>query len=566
MKRSNSFDTPLAGSILKTGFVLGVCSLFGLAWASAAQAAPEVDQHDLIWYVHVDLVNPGAGEDLAYWQGVIDSAMASSNRLLEGRQGPTDEPCCTRLTGSTPLSTFGSPGDGLDVIDSPADQTALSEIGGATGSKAFLVDSTTWCGGSSPGSIGCAVVPGCSANGNDDPDLWMYATVDAFEAGTLASVIAHERGHNACLNHVANKTCELMNATVFTPGLGGCLGVSECTNYRSARTVTSSGVECGCHDDVSGLLADGESCTEVASGICSGGLCGSWLGDAGVMLLSAADPGDFGGPPEDALRISGLSGDWSNLGQISASAQDVRGLAWAHDSQTLYGIVPTVGDDTLITIDPETGAMTGTVGAISNGVREIVSLAYDPGATNSPNDDRLLALDVDGSFGDFLAIDPASVSTPTVLGGIATGPAVNFSGMAYDSLQGKLFLASLFGPSGFFEVDLGACTPFSCPVTGLPWTVRAWENASLGFSKETGKLYLVGNQTYGPSDTTTFFAVIDPVTGISEPAISVDRYSPAGLAALPVPEPGFVTGITASLLALALTARRRRDHFVVDPS
>ena len=536
--------------------VVGVAGIVAMA-PSRAFAAPEVDLHDLDWYVHVDLIEPGQGRDLAYWQGVIDDALAKSNQLLEGRQGPVDQACCARLTASTPVTTFGSPGDGLDVIDTQTEQNLLAGLASGTGSRAFLVDSTTYCSGFSPGSIGCAVLPGCSGNPSDDPDLWMYVTVDAFDQGTLSSVIAHERGHNACLTHIASAPCELMGATVFTPGLGACLSTGECNNYRAARTVNGSGIECSCHDDSSGILSDGAFCAEAAGGVCSGGLCGEFGGDAAVRLLTAAAPGDFGGAPEDALAVSGLSGDWTNLGQISPSADDVRAMAYAHDSGVLFGVVPTVADDRIITMDATTGAViNAAAGILANGSDEIVSMAYDPGDSPAASDDRLIVLEVQGDFGRFLSIDPASPSSTTLLGGITIGPAANFSGMAYDSLQGRLFLASPFGPSGFFEVDLDACTTFSCPTAGLPWSVRAWQNASLGFSRETGKLYLLGTQSYGLTDT-TFYAVIDPTTGVSDEALSLDRFTPSALAV--VPEPGFVTGITASLLALTLTARRRRN-------
>ena len=38
------------------------------------------DVHDLTWYVHVDLIDAGAGRDLAFYQGLLDAAAAEANR------------------------------------------------------------------------------------------------------------------------------------------------------------------------------------------------------------------------------------------------------------------------------------------------------------------------------------------------------------------------------------------------------------------------------------------------------------------------------------------------------
>ena len=89
--------------------------------------------------MHIDLIDAGAGRDLAYWQGVIDAAMASANPLLEGRQGPFDRACCTRLTRTLAVSTFGTPGDGRDVLDSLSEQNYFNTTG-SPGSHAFLID------------------------------------------------------------------------------------------------------------------------------------------------------------------------------------------------------------------------------------------------------------------------------------------------------------------------------------------------------------------------------------------------------------------------------------------
>ena len=354
--------------ILWAGLAVGVAAAFPVP---PAAAAPDVDLHDLTWHVHVDLVDPGIGRDLAFWQNAIDTAVASANQLLEGGQGPFDTPCCTRLGSSAQVVSFGSPGDGLDVLDSESEQILLNNLA-SDGSNAFLIDSLTFCGGSAPNSIGCAELPGCSGNANDDPNLWMAVTVDSLDAGTLPSVIAHERGHNTCLPHVTAAACQIMQPSVFTPGNGGCLAASECTNYRAGRTQASSGLACGCHADAGGAVDDGSFCSEVAGGVCSGGLCGSFAGDAGVRLMAAADPGSsLGGPPEEALAISGLKGDWRTIGAFSSTSEDVHGLAFARDSGVLYGVVPSLGDDRIVTIDPETGGILQTVGLIANGSDEI---------------------------------------------------------------------------------------------------------------------------------------------------------------------------------------------------
>ncbi len=517
-------------------------------------AAPAVDLHDLNWFVHVDLINPGIGQDLAYWQGVIDAAVASGNGLLEGGQGPFDQPCCTRLGRSVAVGTFGTPGDGFDVIDSLSEQSGLSGFG-VPGSNAFLVDSITYCGGSAPGTIGCAVRPGCNGNGNDDPTLWMAVTVDAFTQGTLASVIVHERGHNACLGHATTAECQIMQGSVYTPGLAGCLDASECANYQSARTVTASGLECGCHaNGASGtLLSDGTICTEVVDGLCSGGLCGSFSGDAGVRLIAAADPTtSLGGPPEDALQISALKGEWTTLAQFSPAADDIRGMAFATDSNTLFGVVPTVGDDSIVTIDPVGGTILAVVGTITNGTNEIVSMAYDPGASSGSADDRLLVLEVGVGVGEVRSIDPAAQSSTTMLGTLAANNPEAFTGLAYDSIHGKLIAATSSPFGDLYEIDLSTCPPSPCSLIQISNDGVLRDDASLAWSPISGMLYQASTAFGGQR---TFYNVIDPVTGVTVETLSLDVFTPAGLAA--VPEPGFGAALGAGLLGLAGIARRR---------
>jgi len=528
---------------------------------SVSASAPEVDLHQLNWYVHIDLINPGIGEDLAYWQGVIDAAVASGNGLLEGGQGPFDRPCCTRLGRAVPVATFGTSGDGLDVISSPQDELAIENAGGS-GSNAFLVDSITYCGGSAPSAIGCAEKPNCNGRRNDNPNLWMIVTVESFDDETLSTVTAHERGHNACLSHVAAAECQLMQGTIFTPGLAGCMTAGECNNYEAGRTTSSSGLECGCFDNGGSILADGLICTEVTGGVCSGGLCGVITGDAGVHLIAAAAPGtSSGGPPDDALRISALKGEWTTLAQFNSAADDVRGMAYALDSETLYGVVPTVFDDSIVTIDSKAGTISSVVGTIANGAAEIVSMAYDPGASTASGDDRLIVLEVSGSGGEFKWLDPASPSTAHLLGSLDWEDPELFSGLAYDSVHDKLFAATPFGPNGLFEVDLSTCPPSPCDSDQIPGSGLFRDDASLGFSPSTGMLYLVGTLDFG-SERTTFYNVIDPVTGVSTEALSLDVFTPAGLAA--VPEPGIGIGLAVGVMGLFVVIRRRGSESITE--
>ncbi len=504
--------------------------LVGLVATGAASpsgaAPPTADLHELTWNVHVDLIDAGAGRDLAFWQGVLETAMAEANLLLEGNQGTLDQACCTRIEPVT-VVTFGTPGDGLDVIDSAADSAWLQTVG--TGSQAFLVDSLSWCGGPALGAIGCANLPSCTGNPNDDPDLVMTVTVDALDSEVLGATVAHERGHNACLPHVDTATCQLMRPSAG----GGCLSVSECTNLMAGRTGT--GGSCGCHDGAGGLLADGSFCAEVADGQCSGGVCGGASSDAAVTLIASAAPESAdGGATDDALRISALPGGWVTLGAFTPTGEEITGLAYATDSDTLFGVIPTLADDLVVSVDRDTGAVIATLGTIANGSDRLEALAYDPGGTGLESDDRLLALESDGTFEDLVEIDPANPNSRVILGPLANGGMNGYRGLAYDSLQDRLFVASPF-PGGISEIAT-SCS-INCAVTPLYATGGIPRfDASLAYSATTGKLYVsgtqVGTQTLGRRN---LYDVVDPVTWERRDSRTVQAFTPAGLAALPPP-------------------------------
>jgi hypothetical protein len=94
---------------------LAVCFL----WAplDALAVAPTTNLHELEWLVHIDMIDAGAGRDLAFYEAIISQAVEDATILIEGDQGPADSPCCDVIEVLS-IDTFGTPGDGLDVPSS----------------------------------------------------------------------------------------------------------------------------------------------------------------------------------------------------------------------------------------------------------------------------------------------------------------------------------------------------------------------------------------------------------------------------------------------------------------
>ena len=512
---------------------------------SALAVAPTTNLHELKWLVHVDMIDPGAGRDLPFYEAIIDQAVDDAAILIEGDQGPADSPCCDVLTVLS-VGTFGTPGDGLDVPSSAADQAALDVIVVSLGgSIAFLVDSLGYCGGPTSTAIGCAVQPSCTGNPDDDPALKLIVTMEAHETyHVLGETLAHERGHNSCLAHVTpGEQCLLMTSTAG----GGCLTASDCTAFDNGRN--NSGGTCACHDGSGGTEDDGLACTERSvTGLCSGGLCGEVGSDASVQLMVAGGPeAAEGAATDDALLISGLSGGWSNLGPIGASTAPT-GLTYAPLRGVLYAVNPLAGADELITLDPATGIRTGTVGTLT-GKEDVTALAFDPGETDAENDDRLLALVRVAPFEDLFEIDPDDASVSD-LDGLSIGVTSGFQGLAYDSVNDKLYTTG-FG-AGLYEIDLSC--PSWCTTTLVPGVSIPRPASSLAYSEETGRLYVSGSQA-GPR---SLFDSIDATSFETFPTIGIDDYTPGGLAAIPVPEPHPLILQLVGGLAVAGLARRRR--------
>lgn len=522
--------------------------------AASSSAAPTNDLQNLKWFV-VDGI--GGGEGLAYYQGVIDTGLAEAQLLLQGDQGPADVPCCTDIRRAAISPVALSTLQNVDTANDYNDMTNICNQQGG-GSCAFLVNSISYCGGFSPGTIGCADRPACAANVPDDnPTLVMVVSLDSLAIGEVARIpafaqtIVHERGHNACLEHVTANPCQIMQASAG----GGCLDAAECGHYRDAGNAI--GGVCECQTDALATVADGSACSEVASGRCSGGVCGASGSDASVSLLAAGGlESVVGAATDDPLRLSGLSGGWTDLGSFDGATQ-VLGLEYAPGRDLIYGVT---NADALITVDPVTGAQLAVIGSLPatgdflqpDGIQpaRYDGLAFDPGPTAQLTDDQLYLVrqpescdDTDYCVSQVVSVDPDTAAT-TLVGDLDTGFLDGVQGLAFDSQRGHLY-ASAAGEVAIWEIQLDCPFQF-CSVVDVAGRTRL--RSSLAYDAATDRLYLIGTR----EDDRVYYDSIDAATFEQAEPIGIDGFTPGGLAA---PEPGgFATGITA--LAALIWLRR----------
>ena len=541
------------------------CALFLLTCPPATQAqSPVVSQHSLPWHVHEDLVTEE--RPLSFWENLPTEASADATVILEGASGPADTPCCTRL-GTITVETFSNvdPLRDLYQISDAAEWDDLHTLGG-TGPRAFLVDDISFCGGPSTG-IGCGETPSCSTfPGNAGGDRIMVVSLEAWEeSDRLAATLAHEHGHNSCLTHPDEEVDadpDSCNVMLSSSG-GACLTADQCDRYIAAANGSSTAT-CDCHTALATLAADAAACTtdEDTSGLCSGGICGETGSDASATLYaSVGTAADFGDSTDEWMSLSALTGHWTTSTPFGTGIEP-NGLAYAESRSLLYAVAPSGTNlNDLFSINPATGSVTA-VGTMTE-FEEMVALAFDPGASPSPDDNRLLALarrsGVSSSSGTIecrklVAIDPDDAST-TYLGPInqaCSASSPGLTGLAYDSTRQKLYAAAFFS-SKLWEIDLECST--SCAATSIDDCLLrdscpddfylGSAQPGLAYSASNDRLYLIGMQS-GPRTELDSF---DAETLLKTETLSIDGFSLGGLAAAPNPLPSDVDsdGITDSL-------------------
>ena len=513
---------------------LAVAFVAAGALSATAQAAPTESLHSLDWYVHEDLIDAGAGRDLAYFQQLIEDRLAEAEILVQGYQGPVDTPCCVAFD-TVSVTTFS--GAGLDIIETEEEIDAV--LAGPDGG--YLVQSVWYCASFSTSIVGCAGVGGDT----------FVVSLDAEDSDILPVVMAHERGHNSGLYHAGSDYCDLMAGARG----GGCLSTSECGAFIAKAD--SSGGTCSCLGDSVGdpPAADASACSDdFGSGLCSGGVCGETTGPAGTRLLAAAgSENPTTAVTDDALHQSPLAGGWETLGAIGAGVE-ATGLAYDPSRDVVFAVAPqAAGNDQLVTLDPATGAKTGTVATLDH--EGLTALAYDPAG------DRLFAIHADAEiFGNpwscgsdpvcvstLLEIDPDD-GTTTVYGelnALIVGGAVQ--GLAWDSAAGELYGSTA---AGLFTIGLG-CSGGACSDTSQVDNLYR-KPSSLTYDPETDTLYRQGTLS-----SRVELDSIDPASGDVESLIGVDGFTAGGLAVIPVPEPEGWLMLGSGLALLALLGNRR---------
>lgn len=228
----------------------------------ATDPATDTHEHKLDYANHVDHDDPMTDTRL-------DQLFAEANTLIGISNFAEDVACCNTLIRKGTAQTFGSPGDGLDVIDDLNEQIAVQLVNIA---RVKVVRIINFCGAPGTNIIGCA---GVSGN--------FMALVRRTNLTSEAILWAHEYGHNVGLNHNADSRF-IMHGT--NTGSNEALDAAECDKFHNPSTFTQAdmSVTGPCVQPVcgNGTCEFGETCGSCSADCISGGFtCGNGICEAG---------------------------------------------------------------------------------------------------------------------------------------------------------------------------------------------------------------------------------------------------------------------------------------------
>lgn len=241
------------------------------------------DESPLSFANHVDLGNPMTDARL-------DANLEVASSAVGFAEFTEDYACCIRVSRANSARTFGTSGDGQDVIDDAATLIAVADNPVA---RVKVVRLINYCGGPGTNIVGCAYTPG---------DAMLVVRVSSNE-GLLW---LHEYGHNAGLLH--NDDSRYVMHGMLTSE-NRALTFDECSGYHDPSPAAQMNtVDIGvCHDDdADDFVSTADNCPDVynldqadedsdgTGDVCDG--CDDLDGDG------------FGDPPSDEC-LGGLAGD-----------------------------------------------------------------------------------------------------------------------------------------------------------------------------------------------------------------------------------------------------------------
>jgi hypothetical protein len=256
---------------------------------------PRVHDAGLTYANHVNVTDPMTDSRL-------DAVLADASLRAGRGDDPVDVACCTSVSRAGSALEFGTPTDGLDIVD---DDPEMRSVLGNSVARVKVVRAINYCGGPGTNIIGCAWRPG---NG--------MMLVRRSGLSHEAILWLHEYGHNTGLPHNTTSGQYIMYGS--NNGANDLLTQAECDTFHSPSLSANISLQDtgACTDGDTDLVQDvADNCPDVANydqidsdgdGIgdaCAGPDCGNGIleGD------EDCDGTDFGGQSCTSLGFDGGS-------------------------------------------------------------------------------------------------------------------------------------------------------------------------------------------------------------------------------------------------------------------
>jgi hypothetical protein len=206
-----------SGSAPATAGSTGTVSAAATTSATGTQSAAR--DAGLDYANHVAVTNPMTDVRL-------DEVLTQTSKLFGTSSYAGDVACCMTFSRTNTARTFGSAGDGLDIIDNG---TELNAVLNHSAARMKIVRAINYCGSTGTNYVGCGWIGGDGV-----------AVVRMSSSGTEAVLWAHEYGHNVGLNHNSDSRCVMYGTISSTHG-----GVTstECDRYQAPVTACNADLQ-----------------------------------------------------------------------------------------------------------------------------------------------------------------------------------------------------------------------------------------------------------------------------------------------------------------------------------